>query len=102
MTALLEAVAFLLELAALVAYGLWGRHVGGLAAGIVLPLAVALLWGYALSPRARLRLAPVPKLGLRVGVLLLAAAALAAAGHVAWGLGLGLAVVADNVLLAVL
>lgn len=99
MIALLEAAAFLLELAALAAYGIWGDHAGGLAAGIALPLAVACVWGYALSPRARFRIPRRPKLGLRVGVLLLSAAALAAAGHVGWGIALGAAVLADNAFL---
>jgi hypothetical protein len=99
---LLEAGAFLLELAALVAYGIWGDRVGGLALGVALPLAVAVLWGLALSPRARIRSPARPKLGLRVGVLLLSAAGLAAAGHVAFSIGLAAAVLADNALLVAL
>ena len=102
MIALLEAVAFALELAALAAYGLWGDHVGGVALGVALPVLVALLWGYALSPRARLRLPSRLELGARVGVLLLSAVALWAAGHHAWALALGIAVLLDNALLTVL
>jgi Protein of unknown function (DUF2568) len=97
---LLEAGAFLLELAALVAYGVWGDHVGGIALAILLPVIVAVVWGIALSPRARIRVSARLKLGLRVGVLLLSAAALAAAGHVILGTALGVAVLADSLLLA--
>jgi hypothetical protein len=97
---LLEAAAFLLELAALVAYGAWGDHVGGIALAILLPVIVAVVWGIALSPRARIRVPARLKLGLRVGVLLLSAAALAAAGHVILGTALGVGVLADNLLLA--
>ncbi|MGH3000864.1 MAG: YrdB family protein [Gaiellaceae bacterium] len=87
-----------MELAALVAYGVWGDHAGGIAVALILPLVVAVLWGIALSPRARVRLPVRPKFALRLGVLLLSGAALAAAGHVAWGTALGAAVLADNAL----
>lgn len=102
MIALLEAVAFALELAALAAYAVWGDHVGGLALAVALPVLVAAVWGYALSPRARLRLPRRPKLGARVGVLLLSAVALWAAGHHGWALALGIAVLVDTALLTVL
>ena len=102
MTALLEAVAFALELAALAAYAVWGNHVGGIVLGVGLPVAVAALWGYALSPRARLRLPRWLKLGARVGVLLLSTVALWVAGYRGWALALGTAVLLDNALLAVL
>ncbi|HEY2542800.1 MAG TPA: DUF2568 domain-containing protein [Gaiellaceae bacterium] len=100
MAGLLEAAAFLLELAALVAYGIWGHHVGGIALAVLLPVLVAVIWGVALSPRAPVHVPARPKLALRVGVLLLSGAALAAAGHVGWGIALGLAVLAHNALLA--
>jgi hypothetical protein len=102
MIALLEAVAFLLELAALAAYAVWGNHVGGAALAVVLPVLVAALWGYALSPRARIRLPRRLKLGARVTVLLLSAAGLWAAGDHGWALALGIAVLVDSALLAIL
>jgi len=102
MKALLEAVAFGLELAALAAFALWGDDVGGLALAVALPVLVAAVWGYALSPRARLRIPRRPKLAARVGVLLLSAVALWAAGHRGWAVALGLAILIDNALLTVL
>ena len=97
----LEAVAFLLELAALAGYAIWGYYVEGVVLAIALPVLVAVIWSTALSPRARLRLGVWPTFGARVAVLLLSAVALAAAGHRAYALALGLAVLADNALLAV-
>jgi len=100
--ALLEGVAFALELAALAAFAIWGDHFGGVALAVALPVLVAAVWGYALSPRARLRIPRRPKLAARVAVLLLSAVALWAAGHHGWALALGSVVLADNALLAVL
>ena len=102
MKTLLEAVAFGLELAALAAFALWGDDVGGLALAVALPILVAAVWGYALSPRARLRIPRRPKLAGRVGVLLLSAVALWAAGHHGWTVALGAVILVDNALLAVL
>ena len=102
MVALLEAIAFLLEVAALAAYAVWGDHVAGIGLAIAAPVVVAIVWGAALSPRARIRLSSVPKVALRLGVLLLAAVALGWAGHRDWAIALGAAVLADTVLLGAL
>jgi len=102
MKALLDAVVFGLELAALAAFAIWGDHVGGVALAVVLPVLVAGVWGYALSPRARLRIPRWPKLAARVSVLLLSAGALWAAGHRGWAVALGAVILVDNTLLAVL
>jgi Protein of unknown function (DUF2568) len=100
--ALVEAVAFLLELAALAAYAVWGDDVAGIGPAIAVPVVVAVIWGAALSPRAPIRLAPAPKVALRLGVLLLSAVALGWAGHRGWAIALGAVVLADTVLLAAL
>jgi hypothetical protein len=50
------AVKFLLELVALVAFGLWGASIAGPAGAIALPLIAALLWGTFAAPKARRRL----------------------------------------------
>jgi hypothetical protein len=50
------AVKFLLELVALVAFGLWGASIAGLAGAIALPLIAAVLWGTFAAPKARRRL----------------------------------------------
>ena len=102
MKALLDAVVFGLELAALAAFAIWGDHVSGIALAVALPVLVAGVWGYALSPRARLHIPSRPKLAARVAVLLLSAVALWAAGHHGWALALGAVILADNALLAVL
>ena len=102
MKALLDAVVFGLELAALAAFAIWGDHVGGLALAVALPVLVAGVWGYALSPRARLRIPGRPKLAARVAVLLLSSVALWAAGHHGWAVALGAVILVDNALLVVL
>jgi hypothetical protein len=77
-------LAFLSELAALVAIGAWGWSVGSgagrwlLAAG--LPLAAALLWGLYAAPRARFHV-PAAAVAVKVAVLGGAVVALAALGH---------------------
>ena len=50
------ALRFACELAALGALGWYGARVGGIAAGIALPLVAATLWGIAIAPRAKHRL----------------------------------------------
>ncbi|HKV69449.1 MAG TPA: DUF2568 domain-containing protein, partial [Gaiellales bacterium] len=54
------ALKFLLELAALVAFGLWGASIAsGFAAvvlAVLLPVVVAVLWGAFAAPKARRRL----------------------------------------------
>jgi hypothetical protein len=81
-----EALAFLLELAALAALGYWGFRVGpNLPARIVLGVgAVALavvVWGLFAAPRARFKLPVVGVLAVKVLVFGSATAALYAAGR---------------------
>ena len=81
-------VRFLLELASLAAFGYWGATVHGSGAlravfAIVLPLAVALLWGLFISPRARYSTGRPGQVGLGLIVFLTAALLLRERGHVA-------------------
>jgi hypothetical protein len=78
-------VRFLLELASLAAFGYWGatlRTTGALRASlaIAIPLAVALLWGLFISPKARYSTGRPGQVGLGLLVFLVAALAAAFAG----------------------
>jgi hypothetical protein len=104
--ALAAAVAFLLELCALAALGYWGAVAGHGVWAYVLaaltPLAAAVIWGTFASPRAPVRLATVPKVALRLGVLLGGAVALAAAGPTWLAVTLAVVIVSDEVALVAL
>lgn len=81
-------VRFLLELASLAAFGYWGATVrasGALRAllAIALPLAVALVWGLFISPKARYSTGRPGQVGLGLIVFLVAALLLRERGHVA-------------------
>jgi hypothetical protein len=93
-TVVLGALAFGAELAMLVAFPVAGWSLAGwagLVAGVVVSVAVALLWGARLAPRAPRRWRGVPLMATRVGLLTGAAAALAGAGHIAAGVALAVA-----------
>ncbi len=76
---------FLLELAALAAFALWGAAVGdGTTAwllGIGAPLAAAAYWGLLVSPKAKVDLPRPLRFGVELLFFALAALALAGAGH---------------------
>ena len=81
------ALAFALELAMLVAFGIWGYHAGHtplvrylLAIG--LPVFVAALWGAVMAPRAKRRLRGAAYLAVKLVLFSLAAVALATSGMV--------------------
>jgi Protein of unknown function (DUF2568) len=81
-------VRFLLELASLAAFGYWGatlRTTGALRAllAIAIPLAVALLWGLFISPKARYSTGRPGQVGLGLLVFLVAALLLRERGHAA-------------------
>ena len=81
-------VRFLLELGALAAFGYWGATLRGSVAlrallVIVLPPAVALLWGLFVSPKARYSTGRPGQVGLGLIVFLVAALLLRERGHVA-------------------
>ena len=82
-----EALAFLLELAALAALGLWGSAAGHsfaehLALGIGAPLLAAVLWGLYAAPRALVKL-PL------AGVLMVKTVVFGGAALALWGVGSG-------------
>jgi Protein of unknown function (DUF2568) len=76
---------FLLELAALAAFAVWGASIGSGAVPVVVaiaaPAVVAVLWGRFAAPRAAKRLPPSMRIPFELGVFLLAALALLASGH---------------------
>ncbi len=85
-------VFFLLEIAAMIALGAYGYHIGtgtavGILLAIALPLAVAILWGMFLSPKASRPVFTYPvRTALKLVVFVLASAALYAIDQVALGL----------------
>lgn len=88
------ALKFLLELAALASFTIWGAESesGALAVAhaIIAPLIVALLWGRLAAPRSRHRLPRATRIPFELTVFALAVVALAVSDHVAWALGLGI------------
>jgi hypothetical protein len=80
------ATKFLLEIAALAAFGYFGYRVGGanLLLSIVLAIAVALiaaiLWGFFAAPKSRYRLSDTPRLIFETCFFAAASAALALTG----------------------
>jgi hypothetical protein len=96
------ALKFLLELAALAAFALWGASIaGGLAAVVLavgLPVVAAVLWGRFAAPRSRRRLPLRLRAPFELGVFALAALALWGAGSPAWGAAFA-AIAAVNALL---
>ena len=99
-------VRFVLELAALVALGVWGWRAADGVPRILLsvgaPLLAAAAWGTWVAPKARRRLADPGRLVVEAVVFGAAVAGLAAAGLTRWAWALAVVVVADEVLLAVL
>lgn len=91
-------VRFLLEMAALAAFAYWGARVvdtplrWALAVGA--PLAMALVWGRWIAPKAPTRLEDPLRLGVEVVIFALAAIALASVGLT--NLGIALAAVATT------
>jgi len=96
------ALRFLLELALLAAFALWGTHAGGVAVAVAAPAAAAALWGAVLSPKARVPAPAAVRVVLEVILFGLAAGALAADGHPVAGAVLGGAGLANLTLVRVL
>jgi hypothetical protein len=96
------ALKFLLELAALAAFAIWGAssESGGLAVAhaIIAPLIVALLWGRLAAPRSKHRLPRATRIPFELIVFALAVVALAVSGHGLWAIVLGV-VMAINAML---
>ncbi len=79
------ALKFLLELAALAAFAIWGADAASgalaIALAIAAPLVVALLWARLAAPRSTHRLPLRTRAPFELGVFALAALALLADGH---------------------
>jgi Protein of unknown function (DUF2568) len=74
------ALRFALELFALVAVGWWGWRTGGPFFGLVLPVALAAVWGLLLSPRATVRLPLALRAAVEAAVWAAAVTALVGVG----------------------
>jgi Protein of unknown function (DUF2568) len=99
-----EGLAFLLEVAALVAVGVWGYHVGSgtggkLALAVALPLLVAVVWGLFAAPRAPVTLPLWGVLAVKAFVFGAATAALVLAGHAVWGAVFAVVVLANTAII---
>ena len=99
------ALKFLLELAALAAFGLWGASIASGVAAVVLavglPVIVAVLWGAFAAPKARRRLPLRLRAPFELGVFALAALAFWQAESVAWGVAFAVVAAGNAVLLTV-
>ncbi len=98
------ALAFLLELAALVALGYWGFRTGDTVLakwllGLGAPLLAALVWGLFVAPKAARRASLPVRLALKALIFGGASLGLAAAGWPALGLILFLAAAINQALL---
>jgi Protein of unknown function (DUF2568) len=96
-----DALAFLLELAALAALGYWGWRLGSgmpakVTASIGAPLLAAIAWGLFAAPRARFAVPLAGVLVVKALVFGAAAAALAATGHRALAVAFAVVVVANT------
>jgi Protein of unknown function (DUF2568) len=101
------ALQFLLELAALAAYGYWGANTGGstvahVVLAIAAPLAAAVVWGLFGSPKAPFHLTGIRRILLEIAFFGLAAVALIVSGQVVLGVVFGAAVAGNIALLNVL
>jgi hypothetical protein len=98
-------VKFLLELAALVAFGWWGSSVGNgvvpVVVAIGLPIVVAVLWALLAAPRASRRLPIRVRLPFELGVFALATLAFAGGGSAAAAVVFACIAAANAVLLTV-
>lgn len=88
------ALRFLLELALLLALGVWGFTVGGgtptkVVLGIGAPLVAAIVWGMFIAPKARRRLDDPARFTLELTLWMAGGLALLAAGHPGWALIFG-------------
>ena len=94
------ALRFVLELCALAAVAWWGWTVN-VALGVALPLAVVVVWGAFISPKARFQVPQAVWYGLQAIIFGAAALALAAVWSTAAGIVFALVVAANLGLLAI-
>ena len=103
MLALNHLLAFVIELAALGAYGVWGwsRFDGGplsFPSALVVAVAVALIWAVFAAPNSSNRLSNIFLLPLKVAMFAGAALALANADHTSFAIAFGVAAAVQLVL----
>lgn len=86
MKAAMLAMRFLLELAALAGLAVWGVHVGTpawdkVALAMAAPVAMAVVWGLWVAPRAVRRLPDPARLVVELAILAVVSAAIALSGY---------------------
>jgi hypothetical protein len=98
------AVKFILELAAIAAFALWGASLDGVLVSAVVvvgaPASVVVLWGVFAAPRSSRRLPTPARVLFELSVFALAAAALLALDWVAIAIAIAAVVVVNAFLLA--
>lgn len=104
---LLLAIRFLVEIAGVIALGVIGATVPNEAAlrvvlAICLPLALIVVWGLVVAPKADNTLPQRTRQLIGSALLVGVAVALALAGHPGWGIALAAAVTADHALIVLL
>lgn len=87
------AVAFLIELAMLVAFAYWGFNANAnllakILLGVGVPAIVIIIWGKWAAPKSERRLATPQLLSLKFGLFILAAIALQVSGKTTWAIWL--------------
>jgi hypothetical protein len=97
---------FALELCAIAAFAYWGYQIGESTAtsilyGVAAPVAMIVVWGAFVAPKARYSLPKTAKWILGLAILLLAAIALADAGSPPLAVVLGIASTINAALMAV-
>lgn len=75
------AVRFALELCLFAVAAWWGADTGGIALAVAVPLAVAVVWGVFVSPKARVRVGEVGRALIEAALFLAGAVALLDLGH---------------------
>lgn len=100
------ALAFFIEIAALVAFGYWGFHEGGntlikIGLGLGIPLLVAVFWGCFMAPNSPSHLTGMWYLLIKLIIFGLAALSLALAGQIRLAFSLGGIIIINTILLQV-
>ncbi len=89
----LEALRFILELAAIAALAVAGGSASWVPA-VLMPLALIVIWGWLIAPKSTRRLPDPARLGVEVTIFIGVGAALAASGRIAAGLALAVVSIA--------
>jgi len=97
------ALRFVLELCAFAALGYWGSQATSSTAwcvvlAIATPAAAIVVWGLFVAPKAKVKVSEPVRWAIELVVFVGAALALAAAGQVVLGIVLGVAAIANGVL----